>query len=817
MLGSVNGMLQRNLGRPLLKVLCLLPRVMGIKSSIYLIKSLLAFAKNMYVMQRKSGYRFLVIYLKACHTLLQQSVCGQRLSDTGPFGARVSRTRRGLPTWIPVDYRKRIHNGDKMAIRLWLSLFSVYRVIDIKGRVNLSTITSPSTADLGLLGEFATFVGVFYAFIGRVWSTDGSITDALKESKWGYMDGLVAGPKVTSSSGPVLTGKGGKRFLSTSPLSILMTARVWLSKDYTALWENFQEWCNLTNSEWVVNCIRTWASGPANPIDKGMGLSKRGSIVAAHDIPVEQRSLPIHQRVIKPLFTTWNFYLGKLGFKLEAAGKVRVFAMVDCFTQWLMEPLHKGIFLLLGRIPQDGTHDQVKPLNRLLKRQQALKDRNRVPGSVLKQGTTKDREVRSARTWGMFSFDLSAATDRLPLVFQEYLLRPILGERGARLWASLLVDRPYLVPRRDDLALPGTSVKYGAGQPMGALSSWAMLALTHHCIVQWAWYRVCKEMGRDWIWYEDYAILGDDVVILGAPVARAYVKLMRSLGVAISDHKSLISKRGEGFEFAKRTYLDGVPVGAVPLLELQVAKRNLGALLELVRKYSLTLGQYLSFLGYGYKSKGNASARLMNLPAKLRNYIVAFKSPMMPSFPGMVKWLSMRSIDNCYQAGSAKMESLLASFLQLEKKSLSEALDRLLPFMAIVNELISLRKMYPDGTSSKRLCHASIRNRSHPGVYPQVERHVLNHLDCHVYFEVFAGLWRQEAILRAKVAVLDSLKLSDIQLLWDLVQELERDLGALPLPKNLTLKGEEKTSRSTLSVLTRWQQYSRVFRSTKSL
>jgi hypothetical protein len=177
----------------------------------------------------------------------------------------------------------------------------------------------------------------------------------------------------------------------------------------------------------------------------------------------------------------------------------------------------------------------------------------------------------------------------------------------------------------------------------------------------------------------------------------------------------------------------------------------------------------------------------------------------------------MRSIDNCYQTGSAKMESLLAAFLQLEKKSLVEALDRLLPFMAIVNELISLRKVYPDGTSSKRLCHASIRNRSHPGVYPQVEKHVLNHLDCHVYFEVFAGLWRQEAILRAKVAVLDSLKLSDIQLLWDLVQELERDLGALPLPKNLTLKGEEKTSRSTLSVLTRWQQYSRVFRSTKSL
>jgi hypothetical protein len=683
-----------------------------------------------------------------------------------------------------------------MAIRLWLSLFSVYRVIDIRGRVNLSTITQPSTADLGLLGEFSAFVNIFYAHICRVWSNPGSLTEFFDSSrKWSFMEDLVAGPKVTSSSGPVLTGKEGKRFLSTSPLSILLTARVWLTEPYANLWKDFQEWCTLTQSEWVVNCIRTWASGPKNPIDKGMCISKRGTIVAAADIPDSERAKPIRSRIHKPLFTTWNFFLGKLGFKLESAGKVRVFAMVDCFTQWLMEPLHKAIFLSLGRIPQDGTHDQVKPLERLVKRHRALP---------------------KGKRHGLFSFDLSSATDRLPLVFQEYLLRPCLGERGARLWANLLVGRPYLVPRRDDLSLKGTSVKYAAGQPMGALSSWAMLALTHHCIVQWAWYRVCKDGGRDWTWYENYAVLGDDVVILGASVARAYCRIMASLGVTISAHKSLVSKSGKGFEFAKRTYLDGESVGAISLLELQVAKRNLGASLELVRKFGLTLGQYLSFLGYGYKSKGGASRRLMNLPRALRNYIVAFKSPGMPSFPGILSWLSMRSLDNCYEAGSIKVDKLLSTFLSIEKKNLTDALDRLRPWMVIVNELIALRKVYPDGTSSKRICNASIRNRRHPGVYPQVERHVLNHLDAHVYYEVFGGLWYQEKILRAKVGVLESLKLSDVQLLWDLVSELERDLGALPLPKNLTLKGEDKTSRSSLSVLKRWDAYSRVFRSTKS-
>jgi hypothetical protein len=28
--------------------------------------------------------------------------------------------------------------------------------------------------------------------------------------------------------------------------------------------------------------------------------------------------------------------------------------------------------------------------------------------------------------------------------------------------------------------------RYSVGQPMGALSSWGMLALTHHCLVQMA-------------------------------------------------------------------------------------------------------------------------------------------------------------------------------------------------------------------------------------------------------------------------------------------------------------------------------------------
>jgi hypothetical protein len=81
---------------------------------------------------------------------------------------------------------------------------------------------------------------------------------------------------------------------------------------------------------------------------------------------------------------------------------------------------------------------------------------------------------------------------------------------------------------------------------MGAYSSWAMLALTHHVIVQVAAYRV------GWrAWFPYYALLGDDIVIRDAMVAGAYSSLMSHLGVPINMSKSLVSETGS-LEFAKR-------------------------------------------------------------------------------------------------------------------------------------------------------------------------------------------------------------------------------------------------------------------------
>jgi len=97
-----------------------------------------------------------------------------------------------------------------------------------------------------------------------------------------------------------------------------------------------------------------------------------------------------------------NLPIGKLGFKVEAAGKLRVFAMVDWCTQCLLYPVHNLIFKLLKRLPTDGTFDQLAPVNRLL----AMKG----------IGT-------------FYCYDLSAATDRLPCSLQAQLLDYLLGGR----------------------------------------------------------------------------------------------------------------------------------------------------------------------------------------------------------------------------------------------------------------------------------------------------------------------------------------------------------------------------------------------------
>jgi len=112
---------------------------------------------------------------------------------------------------------------------------------------------------------------------------------------------------------------------------------------------------------------------------------------------------------------------------------------------------------------------------------------------------------------------------------------------------------------------------------MGAYSSFPILALTHHVIVQLA----ARRVGLTG-WFENYALLGDDIVIANQKVGAAYLMIMRdTLGVEINLSKSLESEI-RVLEFAKRLFKgdeDLTPISPkVPLL----TTRNIFHLPDLV-------------------------------------------------------------------------------------------------------------------------------------------------------------------------------------------------------------------------------------------
>jgi hypothetical protein len=297
--------------------------------------------------------------------------------------------------------------------------------------------------------------------------------------------------------------------------------------------------------------------------------------------------------------------LGKLGVK-EEPGKVRVFAIVDYWTQIVLRPLHRWLFSILKRIPQDGTFNQLAPVRALIKD---------FPNEVF------------------YSFDLKAATDRVPWEVQVALLNQLLpGEMGS-LWGDLLRNRDFYYDLSSDRfetieVQAGTPrsgiVRYAVGQPMGAYSSWAMLALVHHMIVQCA----AGEVGKTG-WFSAYAILGDDVVIANRLVALRYREILKGLGVRISVSKTLVG-RGS-CEFAKRFFLKGKDTSPVSLLEFALGKFHLPILVELVRKLGVVwepkLSSVLRAAGFGYRAQGRITSPLPRLGGRVLGLLLVLRVP----------------------------------------------------------------------------------------------------------------------------------------------------------------------------------------------
>jgi hypothetical protein len=215
--------------------------------------------------------------------------------------------------------------------------------------------------------------------------------------------------------------------------------------------------------------------------------------------------------------------LGKLATKVEAAGKIRVFAIVDYWTQRVSQPWHDLFFKILKSIPEvDGTFDQ--------------------------DGLVERMVARGFKT--AYSYDLKSATDLIPLELYHALAGDHFAKPFSK-WLNFVVNREFREPLTKATKLDFSDQewndhlmhRYTRGQPMGCLGSWASLALVHHALVRFAMSRC----GVD-ITLPLYGVLGDDVVIFDPRVAEEYKKICEGFGIPIGLPKSFVSPSPQGRE-----------------------------------------------------------------------------------------------------------------------------------------------------------------------------------------------------------------------------------------------------------------------------
>jgi len=218
-----------------------------------------------------------------------------------------------------------------------------------------------------------------------------------------------------------------------------------------------------------------------------------------------------------------------------------------------MQPVHKLLTSILKSLPNDGTSNQTLSYERARK-----------------------KSIEAGCSYG---YDLSAATDRLPISIQVSILaglfeaigvKPVDSLRLASLWRDILTSRQFYVPQppKGTVVPEGTPshVSYEVGQPMGALSSFNMLAITHHLIMQYVAQSVGFVRGNKWC--DAYEITGDDIVIFDPLLASNYVETMESLGLEINQKKSVVATNKACGEYLKKTWLRNIDVSMISWKQL---------------------------------------------------------------------------------------------------------------------------------------------------------------------------------------------------------------------------------------------------------
>lgn len=481
--------------------------------------------------ERNHGAVATVKWLKASLVALQKELGQDRLVSLQQLGtaAPYSGLRGGLPSIIPTHSRVKIRRGDPREIRFWTGLFNLYRILQIPGELKISTITAPFTGDAVFLEKCKDDAkSVFEDFFGFLPEIKQIRSKHLNPT--GFYLSRASSPSNVKSMQGIFTDA----FLLShayKPLFKIIGLYLQAVSSHIDPFFEINHFDSLLKR--IVATIKSYNQFSSN-YNEGLikGTSFRiGSMGLALKPSLAQHGFDMFK----------GQGLSQFALKIEAAGKIRLFALVDSITQSVLAPLHDTLYSLLRFIPNDGTFDQDASVRRSME--------------------------KATKSNCAYSFDLTAATDRLPASLTAVIIQSIVRKPIADLWLGILTDRDFwfngAVASKYKVS-PGP-YRYAVGQPMGALSSWAGLAVTHHWIVQKAAFNVYNSR----TWNTQYEILGDDLVIFDRLIADEYLKIMTGLGCEINMFKSIVSHNRPVFEFAKRTCWGDKIVSGISIAQIR--------------------------------------------------------------------------------------------------------------------------------------------------------------------------------------------------------------------------------------------------------
>jgi hypothetical protein len=347
-------------------------------------------------------------------------------------------------------------------------------------------------------------------------------------------------------------------------LSAITSPGVKLQENYLRSFHKFcTAWFDRLNTKNLLDTVRNKAHSTMKSGPNGQAL-----VFAAHDLSALIKDESLLKSIVKLNNLLGNPWINRmmeanvldnyedidaihsrLGFSPEGGGKTRIFAIGDYWSQFTLRPIHDTLMGILRKLETDGTYDQEKAFSRIL---------------------SKSKGQRT------YCFDLSGASDRIPLQVQTIMMSALFGSDVAEAWSEVIANREFHHKY-------GPPVKWKVGQPLGLLSSWGAFALWHHIVIEYA---ASKEGIRS---FRDYAVLGDDVVIWNSAVANRYERQMKYLGIPINLTKSIKgdSQRSQ-IEFAKRHARDGVEISGISYNLLNKnSLRNVDELITEVNKRSM--------------------------------------------------------------------------------------------------------------------------------------------------------------------------------------------------------------------------------------